>query len=149
MNYSEKLKDPRWQKKRLIVLERDNFACHFCLDPKKTLHVHHIGYGDGEPWDVDDKLLITLCDECHKEEEEYLLELQKNLLRKFRNAGLTSDGIWPITKLFVDTDRGWNYDISLFDVLKYAIDNDDVWFILMDKFNRYLQNRIDNREGKS
>lgn len=28
MTYAEKLKDPRWQKKRLRILERDAFACH-------------------------------------------------------------------------------------------------------------------------
>ena len=32
MGYSEKLKDPRWQKKRLEILERDNFRCQYCGD---------------------------------------------------------------------------------------------------------------------
>jgi len=27
LTYSEKLKDPRWQKKRLEILSRDNFTC--------------------------------------------------------------------------------------------------------------------------
>lgn len=42
--YSEKLKDPRWQKKRLEILNRDEFACRFCGDNKSTLNVHHISY---------------------------------------------------------------------------------------------------------
>lgn len=66
MNYSEKLKDPRWQKKRLKILERDKFTCTSCTDKENQLHVHHIKYIFGnEIWDYDDKLLITLCADCH------------------------------------------------------------------------------------
>jgi len=65
--YSEKLKDPRWQKKRLEILQRDEFTCQCCLDKEKTLHVHHIDTDYSiEPWDHEDSALITLCDDCHK-----------------------------------------------------------------------------------
>ena len=65
-NYSDLLKDPRWQKKRLQIMQRDNFQCQVCGDKKSTLNVHHVEYGK-TPWDVDDKGLITLCDKCHNE----------------------------------------------------------------------------------
>ncbi len=65
MTYAEKLKDPRWQKKRLKILERDNFTCQGCGNTKKTLHVHHMKY-DKEPWLIDDESLTTLCDSCHE-----------------------------------------------------------------------------------
>jgi len=66
--YSEKLKDPRWQKKRLKILERDKFQCKCCDSTDKTLHVHHIFYLKGyEPWDYSNSTLITLCKECHQE----------------------------------------------------------------------------------
>jgi len=66
-NYLNKLKDPRWQKKRLEILKRDNFCCQACFESKKTLHVHHIVYGSKkDPWDYDESDLITLCEECHK-----------------------------------------------------------------------------------
>jgi hypothetical protein len=53
MDYSQKLKDPRWQKKRLEILERDGWKCMACGDKEKTLHVHHIFYLPGkEPWDI-------------------------------------------------------------------------------------------------
>lgn len=53
MKYAEKLKDPRWQKKRLEILERDKWMCRGCCETQKTLHVHHIFYVHGlEPWDV-------------------------------------------------------------------------------------------------
>lgn len=36
---------------------------------KETLEVHHTQYSQsGLPWDIDDKLLITLCHSCHMEE---------------------------------------------------------------------------------
>lgn len=68
MTYSEKLKDPRWQKKRLKILERDSFKCHYCNDEKTQLQVHHLKY-NGEPWESNDKYLITLCAHCHSSTE--------------------------------------------------------------------------------
>lgn len=66
-SYSEKLKDPRWQKKRLKILERDDWSCQLCKSKTETLHVHHRRYlPDTEPWDHPDELLLTLCDICHE-----------------------------------------------------------------------------------
>lgn len=66
MNYTELLKDPRWQKKRLEIMQRDGFACALCMDETSTLHVHHKKYKSGcAPWEYEDKYLITLCDSCH------------------------------------------------------------------------------------
>jgi hypothetical protein len=62
--YGEKLNDPRWQKKRLHIFERDNWACTMCGATDLTLHVHHEQYA-GEPWEVADEHLKTLCAACH------------------------------------------------------------------------------------
>lgn len=65
--YANKLLDPRWQKKRLEVLNAAGWKCSRCGASDKTLHVHHPHYIAGrEPWDYDD--LISLCDDCHKAE---------------------------------------------------------------------------------
>lgn len=64
MTYAEKLKDPRWQKIRLKIFERDNWQCCKCSDKEQTLHVHHLKY-HGNPWDAPIENLITLCSECH------------------------------------------------------------------------------------
>lgn len=69
-SYSEKLKDPRWQKKRLLILERDNWECTRCQEREKTLNVHHIEYSR-EPWDTPDDLLTTLCEDCHESIESF------------------------------------------------------------------------------
>jgi hypothetical protein len=71
MKYSEKLRDPRWQRKRLEILSRDNWTCQACDEKEDTLHVHHLKYLRGrDPWDYEDKDLITLCEYCHEQENE-------------------------------------------------------------------------------
>jgi hypothetical protein len=62
--YGEKLRDPRWQKVRLTIMNRDGFACKLCQDLKSTLNIHHLKY-EKEPWDCPPELLITLCEDCH------------------------------------------------------------------------------------
>lgn len=69
--YTEKLKDPRWQKKRLEVFQRDGFKCLCCEDAATTLHVHHLIYSKGDPWDAPMDTLETLCEDCHDFREEF------------------------------------------------------------------------------
>ena len=85
-SYGEKLMDPRWQKKRLRILERDEFTCQRCMDSESTLHVHHHRYR-GEPWEVDDSWLVTLCADCHEIETESRKEQGKELLEMLGVAG--------------------------------------------------------------
>lgn len=69
--YKEKLTDPRWQRKRLEILTRDNYTCQKCQSTEKQLQVHHRHYiSHREPWDYPSELLITLCYVCHKTEED-------------------------------------------------------------------------------
>ncbi len=75
MNYSDKLKDPRWQRKRLEILNRDDFTCKLCQDTKSTLHVHHKKYEAGkDPWEYENENFETLCYVCHS-----LMESLKNV----------------------------------------------------------------------
>lgn len=62
--YLKQLKDPRWQKKRLLILQRDNYTCQLCGDTETTLNINHKSYS-GQPWEVDDSELETLCEHCH------------------------------------------------------------------------------------
>ena len=67
MTYSEKLKDPRWQRCRLKVLERAGWKCENCGGDNLTLHVHHGYYRKGaDPWDYEDVDLHCLCCKCHE-----------------------------------------------------------------------------------
>ena len=66
--HQDKYKDPRWQKKRLEIMERDNFTCQSCGDTESTLNVHHTYYEKGKkPWEYPDVTLITWCENCHKD----------------------------------------------------------------------------------
>jgi hypothetical protein len=86
MTYSEKLKDPRWQKTRLKVLERDNFTCICCGETTKQLHVHHCYYvSRRNPWEYHHSSLMTLCFDCHKSLDEPT-SLQNTLCTAFENA---------------------------------------------------------------
>lgn len=79
-NYAELLKHPLWQKKRLEVLNRAEFACENCGARDKTLHVHHTYYERGlNPWEYSDVSLVCLCEECHKKAEALLKELHRQL----------------------------------------------------------------------
>jgi len=67
MTYSEQYKDPRWQKKRLEIMQRDEFKCRSCGDKNSTLNVHHaVPYKkDKFIWEYENSDLLTLCEDCH------------------------------------------------------------------------------------
>jgi hypothetical protein len=94
-SYGEKLRDPRWQKKRLKILNRDKWICQICEDESKILHVHHIFYdGSNNPWDCMDESLITLCLDCHENEHEAYKQAIINLKKTMVIAGIkTADYI--------------------------------------------------------
>lgn len=76
MSYAEKLRDPRWQRCRLSIFERDGWSCRNCgsgLAGGRELHVHHVRYTAAEPWEEPAENLRTLCVDCH--EAEHLLRL--------------------------------------------------------------------------
>lgn len=85
MAYADLLKDPRWQKKRLEVMERDKFTCRSCGDTKSTLNVHHAYYEKGKmPWEYPDESLVTWCEECHDRRQK----MQNYMLKSILNYGL-------------------------------------------------------------
>lgn len=120
--YSEKLKDPRWQKKRLKILERDQFSCRFCGDEDSTLHIHHISYNNN-PWDVPDLLLITLCKGCHKKEEEDLSVHYKTLVKELRALGFLSDDMDFLIDMLKNKKGYWTFGDILFDIVGRIIEN--------------------------
>lgn len=85
MTYQEKLKDPRWQKKRLEILQRDNFTCENCGDSETELHVHHRWYEKNtEIWDYPNEVFETLCVNCHNhysaaDKKNFIIEINETL----------------------------------------------------------------------
>jgi hypothetical protein len=67
VTYAEKLKDPRWQKRRLKVMEYAHWRCQICGTKDKTLHCHHSYYTKGkQPWQYPDGSIICICQACHE-----------------------------------------------------------------------------------
>ena len=67
--YRELLKHPKWQKRRLQMLEAAEWKCARCSNTERTLHVHHECYVNGrKPWEYDDSELRVLCELCHENE---------------------------------------------------------------------------------
>ncbi|MCH8041761.1 MAG: hypothetical protein IH977_15675 [Nitrospinae bacterium] len=57
-SYYDLLKHPKWQKKRLRIMERSGFECESCGDNESMLSVHHSYYEKGKkPWEYDDESL--------------------------------------------------------------------------------------------
>ena len=130
-DYSELLKDPRWQKRRLEILNRDNWTCQICGAKDKMLHVHHTCYEKGKkPWEYPDKILITLCEECHKNEDRCKKYIQDHL-RYFAKDGITNYELSELLELvhIVMVGQHDNHYISR------LYEPDDVYDFERDPFN--------------
>lgn len=96
--YQQKLLDPRWQKKRLEILNRDEFTCQYCEDSENTLHIHHLAYHKN-PWDISNDKLITCCEQCHEEIESFKKDGYEVLkIKVFRKKHVTIREIYSINK---------------------------------------------------
>ena len=91
--YARDLKNPLWQKKKNMILERDNYTCQHCGATDRTLHVHHKLYRKGvKPWQYDDAELLTLCEDCHDSVSSTNADMYddfKEVKQAFREAGFS------------------------------------------------------------
>lgn len=88
LTYSEQLKSPHWQRKRLEVLNAADWTCSCCGGKETTLHVHHRHYVKGRmAWEYEEHELAVLCEPCHAEEHE-----QRELLDTILMQANTSMG---------------------------------------------------------
>lgn len=71
MNYSDQLKSPKWQKKRLDILNLRGFKCEKCNCEENQLHVHHRFYlKNRKAWEYDNDVFQVLCYICHENEHK-------------------------------------------------------------------------------
>jgi hypothetical protein len=76
--YANLLRDPRWQRRRLEILQRSDFSCEECEDKERTLHVHHKVYRKGVmPWEYTDGELQVLCERCHEDKTRLLNAIKR------------------------------------------------------------------------
>lgn len=110
--YALKLKDPRWQRRRLEIMQRDDFACQKCSAKTDTLHVHHRFYIYGRsPWEYPDNALVTLCLNCHEEEGQGG-SVPKDAIQSLHSTGMWNTDFKILTEFFSALD--WNgHDIAV------------------------------------
>lgn len=64
-------KTAAWRKKRVEILQRDNFECQMCKErglQTQAQTVHHIVHlRDDKSLALEDSNLISLCNACHNE----------------------------------------------------------------------------------
>ena len=78
--YWELLRHPKWQRKRLAIMERADFKCENCDNDDETLNVHHSYYEKGlMPWDYPDESLHCLCETCHKAAQDLMTALHRQI----------------------------------------------------------------------
>jgi 5-methylcytosine-specific restriction endonuclease McrA len=118
ISYGQLLRDPRWQRKRLEILERDQWKCRHCGDADNELQVHHKRYErDKAPWEISEGALVTLCHDCHERVTKHLREAQE-LLRE-----LTADQlIITIGQMKATLKRRWLHQkLSDLNEQRYAV----------------------------
>lgn len=102
-SYSEKYRDPRWQKKRLEVMELAHWKCQCCGTETKELHVHHPRYRKNKDiWDYSTIELRALCLDCHSTLTDAINDvrscsawLSKPALDNLRMVGFVLDNLPP------------------------------------------------------
>ncbi len=99
--YLEKLNSKEWQDKAHKIKTRDNLKCQAfnCQTPNAHLQVHHLDYiGNTEPWDYPDEMLISLCCECHKN-EQLRFKFEQSLFTALKLKGFLACDILAFTTL--------------------------------------------------
>lgn len=92
--FMSKTADPKWQRRRLQVMERDNWTCQRCGNTSEQLEVHHLVYVHKAKYhEYLDHELITLCRECHQYETENIGPAITMLNYNVRTSGMLSDEI--------------------------------------------------------
>ena len=80
MDFEKQIKHPKWQKKRLEILERDEYTCQSCGSNSDTLHVHHYLYDKNTLLrDYNNDYLTTLCEDCHNYWHKINREIKEHL----------------------------------------------------------------------
>ncbi len=109
--YLEQYKDPRWQKLRLKIFERDKWTCRNCGNNEETLQLHHkCYYKDKNIWEYPEEELITLCEYCHSIENENKVIYNSIITPILKN--LFSDEEIKIIDLSIKIANGFGQSLS-------------------------------------
>jgi len=135
--YYELLKDPRWQKKRLEIFERNNWECENCGSRDKPLHIHHSYYEKGlAPWEYSDENLHCLCEDCHKKAQDFKMLLQRQI------GKLDFADLEQLYGYALGLETSW-YPMVVIDVSSYEVAQGvgDCWGLSPEEVISGLQDR--------
>ena len=141
--YSAKLRDPRWQKKRLEIMQRDKFSCQCCGDGESTLNVHHFEY-HGDPWSTPPELLITLCEQCHENEGYARKESEKQLLSALRKHRFLSHDVKVLAMGF-ENMQSFHVPEVMASVINWAMCEKELTIALTNMFFESI--KPENKNG--
>jgi cytochrome c553 len=143
--YLKKLRDPRWQKKRLQILSRDGWACQSCGDTETTLNVHHKYYKkNADPWDYLDEPLVTLCEICHEEETTGRQQYDAELITAFRKHFL--NGAMETLAMGAAQMRAHTVNEVLASLIAHVMQNEDAQRQALDQYFEFLKKRRERLE---
>lgn len=140
MKYSEKLKDPRWQKLRLEVFKRDEWMCQWCYNKDMTLNVHHLYYeSQKEPWEYPLTALITLCDDCHVAERDDRPIAERKLLYALKKQGFFAKDVLEIAEGFRLIKYHYYAPEVTASIIKWILKSPDILNSLGDLYFKMLK----------
>jgi hypothetical protein len=88
--------NPRWQRRRLAIMKRDEFTCRYCGNETTELHIHHlIDLNGRNPWESEDDHLLTICATCQTDEEN-LKSDDHMLIGMFSLSGLKRRDLYSL-----------------------------------------------------
>jgi hypothetical protein len=144
--YQKKLLDPKWQKKRLEILNRDKWVCRMCCDGKNTLQVHHKYYiGGKNPWEYDDHILVTLCSECHEHETEQAKQGDVVMMSLKMSNFFLSEAITIVQSLSF-TEPVYNSEVHA-AALSWALQDNEMQQIISDRYFEHLEKKSAEKNG--
>lgn len=136
--YSKLLLDPRWQKKRLEILNRDNWECQSCFDKEETLHVHHCYYEkDKLPWEYENESLLTVCATCHEEETNDFYAMKTFLSNTISSKGLLNTQLHELACAFYHIKLLPN-DGYFISALSWFLEQENTSGIIKDLYSEHL-----------
>lgn len=128
LDYAALRLDPKWQKRRLEIMQRDGFKCVDCERDDRTLNVHHAYYVTGRmPWQYPSFALATLCAKCHKarhgelaEDEEFgFYEWEQELEWLLRGDANLAGAMWGMAAELAQWCEGYPTVAAYDDIRKY------------------------------
>jgi hypothetical protein len=139
-SYTDLLKHPKWQRKRLEIMQRADFKCEECDNDEVTLNVHHSYYKkDHAPWEYPNESLHCLCENCH----ERITNIQNRLNRQVRKLSKRYDCLLMLLGYALGIESEIDLDVPI-EVFSHdiAVGLADYWSITPRSLMNALQDGI-------